>query len=1418
MVMMFTDLVNSTGIKAEIGAAEYGGLVARQDRIVHGCVSETPGAQVLQDTGDGFFITFPTVGDAIACALRFQFRMHREAWPHPMAARVGIHLGQVAQVASSTTGQPKVFASSVDMTARVMSLAAGGQILMTRTVFDEARQFVHEHPPVDGQKPGIVWVAHGPYLFKGADEPMEVYEVGAEGDAPLVPPEDNEKARRHIRPGEEQTLGWRPGANRRLPNAPHWVIRRKLGEGGFGEVWLAEHDKTHAKRVFKFCFDAERLRALKREVVLFRLLKEALGDRRDIGRVVDWQFESAPYFIEMDYAPEGNLTHWAESQGGIQNVKLGTRLRIVAQVAEALDAAHSVGILHKDIKPSNVLMVRDADGALYPRLTDFGIGTLTDRNRLKEFNITAAGFTSSSLSMMDASRSGTLMYSPPETMANKPHTVQGDIYALGVMLYQMVVMDLHRPLAEGWERDVKDTLLREDIAACVDGDPANRPRSAKDVASRLLKLEHRRKERREKAEARQRDAEVRKAAEESARLAERRRRLIRVLSAGVGALVVIAGLFAVLLWQLGNRTREAQTNAKARTEEAQKARAAEDAQRKATGEAEQAGALAKEAAAQAEAAEAVKRRALTAELVAHGMEKQQGGNPALALPYFVRALAEVEGKDPAAVGAYRARIAATLAQCTVPWLVTGATSGEVLPATPEPASVALDGRVLRRRDGEGHVWVIDDPSGKPAVTFTSDARINHAALSPDGQRVVTCGADKVAALWDARTGRRLGKAMLHDGPVTFACFSADGARVLTGGEGRAARVWDATSGEPVTPWLAHRGAVTCGLFAPDGRTVVTGGRDNVAIAWNVADGKQLGETMQHPRAVVGMAFAPGTDRVATICEDHAARIWDLATTREVGPLLRHQGPINSAVFSRDGTRLVTAGDDNAARVWDARTGAAVGLPLDHPDHVMHASFSGDGQLVATACRDATVQAWRLGAGPTAPAVRTGMKIQHRGPVRGVVFAPDDRHVVSVLHDWGVFVWSLSERATPGMDAGLEMSGADFAAFDPDGASLIAWQAGGQAPIVRSLADPKAAPVRLAGHGGQVTCAALGPGSLAATGHADKQVILWDAESGKPRGEPLVADGEIHTVVFARDGGRVLAATRRGMVWAWDINSGNAIVKGVKPAGGGRIEAFSADGAKFLAITPASGGGEAAIAYDLASGAALSQPMAHPERINHAEFSPDGRRVVTASKNFTARVWGVDSQDGVTDRPLRHTGPVLWASFSPDGRRVVTAGYDHVARVWDVRTGEAITGQMRHPGSDTEVRWAGFSPDGSLVGTATNFYAARLWDAHNGQPVTPWLEHAKVVTQMSFAADSRRALTIGEDRRLRVWSVGADDRPLADLQKMARLLSGRSLDEAGGEMPLSPEEFNHTWRELAAKYPAEFAAPQPKPVARAAGFR
>jgi serine/threonine-protein kinase len=161
---------------------------------------------------------------------------------------------------------------AIDLAARVMSLGLGGQILMTRTAFNDARQFLSAHPGDPGAQ--LKWVAHGPYLFKGSEDPMDVFEVGLAGRSPLTPPPDSEKVRRALRAGDEETLGWRPAVGLAMPSSPLWIVEKKLGEGGFGEVWLARHSKAKTVRVFKFCFDSERLRALKREVALFRLLKE----------------------------------------------------------------------------------------------------------------------------------------------------------------------------------------------------------------------------------------------------------------------------------------------------------------------------------------------------------------------------------------------------------------------------------------------------------------------------------------------------------------------------------------------------------------------------------------------------------------------------------------------------------------------------------------------------------------------------------------------------------------------------------------------------------------------------------------------------------------------------------------------------------------------------------------------------------------------------------------------------------------------------------------------------------------------------------------------------------------------------------------------------------------------------------------
>ena len=119
----------------------------------------------------------------------------------------------------------------------------------------------------------------------------------------------------------------------------------------------------------------------------------------------------------------------------------------------ALSAAHSAGVLHKDIKPTNILISKSKDGES-PRasLTDFGIGLLIDPEALKKKGITATGLTQTLMGSKSTSSSGTPLYMAPELLEGKPPTPQSDIYSLGVLLYQMVIGDLSRALAPGWER------------------------------------------------------------------------------------------------------------------------------------------------------------------------------------------------------------------------------------------------------------------------------------------------------------------------------------------------------------------------------------------------------------------------------------------------------------------------------------------------------------------------------------------------------------------------------------------------------------------------------------------------------------------------------------------------------------------------------------------------------------------------------------------------------------------------------------------------------------------------------------------------------------------------------------------------------------------------------------------------------
>ena len=295
-------------------------------------------------------------------------------------------------------------------------------------------------------------------------------------------------------------LGFRAGDT--VPGRDQWRLTRPMDVSGSSEVWLAENPKTREQRVFKFAADGGRLKALKRESTISRFLRESLGDRPEFVRILEWNFETPPFFLESEYAGP-NLAEWAEAQGGLLKVPHETRLQLLIDIAKAVASAHGIGVLHKDLKPANILVVPGSNGGWQVRLADFGSASLFDPSRLHALGITNLGFTQTA-SLEAQALTGTLMYMAPEVLAGQSPSAGADVYALGVMLYQLTIGDFRKPLAPGWEAEIQDPLLREDIADAACGDPAKRLSSAADLVERLLTLEQRRIKRDELEAARSR--------------------------------------------------------------------------------------------------------------------------------------------------------------------------------------------------------------------------------------------------------------------------------------------------------------------------------------------------------------------------------------------------------------------------------------------------------------------------------------------------------------------------------------------------------------------------------------------------------------------------------------------------------------------------------------------------------------------------------------------------------------------------------------------------------------------------------------------------------------------------------------------------------------------------------------------------
>jgi WD40 repeat protein/tetratricopeptide (TPR) repeat protein/predicted Ser/Thr protein kinase len=1064
-------------------------------------------------------------------------------------------------------------------------------------------------------------------------------------------------------------------------------------------------------------------------------------------------------FYSMRYI-EGRSLAEVLLDGPLPNRKAAAYLEAVAR---AVEQAHTCGVLHRDLKPRNLLV----DKSDRPYVADFGLA--------KCLAIAGeAGLTHTGMML------GTPSYVSPEQAQDAAHaTAQSDVYSLGATLYALltgrppfqgatVAETLHqvlhqepvapRTLSPAIDRDLETIAL-----TCMHKEPGRRYGSAAALAEDLRRY----------LDGRPIQARPVSRLERTWRWCRRNPALAGLIAAVVLLLIVGTGT----AWHLAVDALREKARADAKTAEAEenaeragtKAREALDNEKKAQDN---------EKKAQDNAAET--RRHMGEFCVSNGARLADEGDLFGALLWFAEPLVQDAG-NPQAEAMARLRLAAHWRHA--PRL----TLTQVLfhEGFVQHAEFSPDGQrvVTASSDQTARVWEV--ATGMPVgPSLKHRGEVLHAAFSPDGRWVVTASADQTARVWNAATGQPLSPPLIHQGQVLQAAFSPDGRRVVTASLDNTARVWEAATGQPASRPFNHQGAVVHATFSPDGRWVATASRDASARVWEAATGQPLCPPLIHQGQVLQAAFSPGGRRVVTACLANTARVWEAATGQPSSPPLIHEDPVSDAAFSPNGRWVVTA-SGHTARVWEAATGQPLGPPLNHHGFVAHAAFSPDGRRVVTASWDHTARVWEAATGqPLCP------PLLHQGLVAQAAFSPDGRRVVTASHDRTARVWEMTREriSLPLKRWGVVRN----ASFSPDLRWVVTASQDGTARVCDAVTGRPACPPLT--HRGPVHEAAFSPdGRRVVTASQDGSARVWEAATGRLLSPPLQHQGAVLCAAFSPDGRLVVSASHDGTARVWQAATGQPLCPPLKHQREVLCAAFSPDSRR---VVTASYDGTARV-WEAATGQPVSATPHIPAGTLHAAFSADSRRIVTTSGDGTARVWDVAT--GLPLSPLmKHEADVVHAMFSPDGRCVVTASHDRTARVWEAATGQPLSPPLKH---EDGVICAVFSPDGRCVVTASYDGTARVWEAATGQPLSPPLIHSGRVLRAAFSADGRQVASASGEAA-RVWDLAPDERPMGDLLRLFQVLSGHRLDPTGAYAPLTAEEFRAAWQTLKAEYPRD----------------
>ena len=657
---------------------------------------------------------------------------------------------------------------------------------------------------------------------------------------------------------------------------------------------------------------------------------------------------------------------------------------------------------------------------------------------------------------------------------------------------------------------------------------------------------------------------------------------------------------------------------------------------------------------------------------------------------------------------------------------------------------------------------------RPLARMMHAAAVRAVAFSPDGQRIVSGGADKTMAVWKTANAEKIFSTTQNE-TIHAVAFSPDSRLLATGSDA------DSIGGD----WWN----------APD-RERIDRGFGTVRL-WNAETGLETRQLAYKNIFAVAFPPSPETEFIASAGQDYTICIWNAGDGSFISQM-DHNGPVRAFAYSPDGKYIVSGSDDKTVRVWNAATGAEITRAY-HNEAVLCVAFSPDGRYVASGSADQTARLWSFSDIVDMASLSETDHVKHNGPVTAVAFHPEISfdpsgfYLASASADKTVRLWLFPNFEMEGHTIrGVSLllvhdAGVNAVAFSPDGQYVVTGCDDGSVQLWPSRADNSRLSHETIGLWG--TTIRLPNTDEVACASFDNAFLTWPCEADELRKARsdygniwLSPDGKL---MFKKEGSRI-------RLWKAGENEEDGVelryeyyLTSLRFTADSRMVITTGCDNEMQNYDSLECTQSSVKVWDASTGSLLAQ-REYGKLISVAAISPDRKLVVFGGADNITRIWQLETDTEIAQ--IEHNSAVTSVAISADGRLAASASADWHIIVWDVATAKEVA-RLIH---DDTVNAVAFSPDGKYLASGSSDLTTRVWEIATRQEVAR-MSFVQSVNSIAFSPDGRFVLTgtVGSNLRLWLWQP-------ADLLASANKNFPRTLTEAewqqyiGDLLPFEPQ--------------------------------